>query len=81
MFQKEYILFSQNINNMNYFCEEGKNMKKIVAVNASPRTNWNTAQLVKEAGKGVESVGIEIEYFDLYKLEKFTVFWRCYCWL
>ena len=27
-------------------------MKKIVAINASPRTNWNTAQIVKEAVKG-----------------------------
>ena len=53
-------------------------MKKIVAVNASPRTNWNTAQLIKEAIKGAESVGVEIEYFDLYKLEKFTGCISCF---
>ena len=53
-------------------------MKKIVAVNASPRTNWNTAQLIKEAVKGAESVGVDIEYFDLYKLEKFTGCISCF---
>lgn len=32
------------------------NMKTII-INASPRKNWNTAQLVKEAQKGAESAG------------------------
>ena len=53
-------------------------MKKIVAINASPRTNWNTAQIVKEAVKGAESVGVEVEYIDLYKLEKFTGCISCF---
>ena len=39
---------------------------KTVIVNASPRKNWNTAQLLKEAQKGAESVGAEIEYIDLF---------------
>ena len=47
-------------------------MKKIVAVNASPRTAWNTATLVREAAKGAEEQGAEVEIFDLYKLEPFT---------
>ena len=32
-------------------------MKKIVAVNGSPRSAWNTAALVREAAKGAESEG------------------------
>lgn len=32
-------------------------MKKIIAINASPRTEWNTATLVKEAAKGAKSEG------------------------
>ena len=35
-------------------------MKKIVILNASPRKNFNTAKLLKEAQKGAESVGTEI---------------------
>lgn len=44
-------------------------MKKIVIVNASPRTQWNTATLLKKAGAGAESQGAEIVYFDLYKAQ------------
>ncbi|MBP5622477.1 MAG: flavodoxin family protein [Thermoguttaceae bacterium] len=44
---------------------------KTIILNGSPRKNWNTAQLLKEAKKGAESVGDEVEYFDLYDL-KFT---------
>ena len=47
-------------------------MKKIVAVNCSPRTAWNTATLVRDAAKGAEEHGAQIEVIDLYKLEKFT---------
>jgi putative NADPH-quinone reductase len=43
----------------------------IIIINGSPRKNWNTAQLLKEAQKGAESVGSEVEYIDLYDL-KFT---------
>ena len=41
---------------------------KTIIVNASPRKNWNTAQLLLEAQKGAESVGAETEYIDLYTL-------------
>ncbi len=42
---------------------------KAVIVNGSPRKNWNTAQLLKEAQKGAESAGYETEYIDLYDLQ------------
>ena len=41
-------------------------MKKVLIFNASPRKNFNTAKLLKEAQKGAESVGAEVEYFNLY---------------
>ena len=44
-------------------------MKKIVAINASPRVGWNTWSMVNEAAKGAEAEGAEIQEFDLYKLE------------
>ncbi len=53
-------------------------MKKIVAVNCSPRTDWNTATLVREAARGAEEQGAEIEVIDLYKLEKFTGCVSCF---
>ena len=40
--------------------------KKVIVLNASPRKNFNTAQMLKEAQKGAESVGAEVEYFNLY---------------
>ena len=51
---------------------------KITAINTSPRKNWNTAQLVKEAAKGAESKGADIVYFDLYQQEKFTGCISCF---
>ncbi len=45
-------------------------MKRIVAINASPRIGWNTWLMVNEAAEGAKSEGAEIEKFDLYKLEK-----------
>lgn len=53
-------------------------MKKIVAINASPRPTWNTATLVHEAAKGAESSGAEVTFFDLYKLDKFTGCISCF---
>ena len=53
-------------------------MKKIVAINCSPRTVWNTATLVREAAKGAEAQGAEITVIDLYKLEKFTGCISCF---
>ena len=44
-------------------------MKKIVIVNASPRKNWNTAMLLKEAEKGARESGAEVEYVDLVDLK------------
>lgn len=41
---------------------------KTILINASPRTTWNTAMLLKEAQKGAESVGAETEYVELYGL-------------
>jgi multimeric flavodoxin WrbA len=52
--------------------------KKIVVVNASPRRGWNTDTLVSEAARGAESVGAEVEKFDLYRLEKFTGCISCF---
>ena len=42
-------------------------MKKVIVLNGSPRKNFNTAKLLKEAQKGAESVGAEVEYFNLYE--------------
>lgn len=53
-------------------------MKKIIAVNASPRTMWNTGILVREAAKGAELEGAEVKVVDLYKLEKFTGCISCF---
>lgn len=41
---------------------------KTIVINASPRKNWNTAQLCREAVRGAEEAGAEVEYVDLYDL-------------
>ncbi len=43
-------------------------MKKIIILNCSPRKNFNTAKLLKEAQRGAESIGAETEYIDLYNI-------------
>ena len=43
-------------------------MKKVVILNASPRKNFNTATLLKEAQKGAESTGAQVEYINLVDL-------------
>ena len=53
-------------------------MKRIVAINCSPRTAWNTATLVREASKGAQAQGAEVTIIDLYKLEKFTGCISCF---
>lgn len=53
-------------------------MKKIVAINCSPRATWNTATLVQEAAKGAKEQGAEVEIIDLYKLEKFAGCVSCF---
>ena len=45
---------------------------KIVAINAGPRKKMNTDTLVSEAARGAESMGAEVTYFDLFRLEKYT---------
>lgn len=41
---------------------------KTIILNASPRKNSNTAQLLQSAQKGAESIGAETEYINLYDL-------------
>ena len=41
---------------------------KTVILNGSPRKNWNTAMILKEAQKGAEARGDEVLYVDLYDL-------------
>ncbi|MBQ4158695.1 MAG: flavodoxin family protein [Clostridia bacterium] len=53
-------------------------MKKIIAVNASPRSGWNTDILVREAAEGAKSAGAQIEYIDLYKLQNFKGCASCF---
>lgn len=47
--------------------KEKNNMKTII-LNGSPRKNWNTALMLKEAKRGAESAGSETEYIDLFDL-------------
>ena len=53
-------------------------MKKIIAINASPRTDGNTAMLVREAARGAESEGANVTVYDLYELDKFTGCVSCF---
>ena len=43
-------------------------MGKVIIINGSPRTNFNTAKLLKEAQKGAEAAGAQTEYFNLYDI-------------
>lgn len=52
--------------------------KRIIAVNAGPRTGWNTDTLINEAAKGAESAGATVEKFDLFKLERYTGCISCF---
>ncbi len=52
--------------------------KKIIAVNAGPRTGWNTDTLISEAVKGAESAGAEVIKFNLFQLEKYTGCISCF---
>jgi len=42
---------------------------RVIAFNGSPRKNWNTATLLKEALKGAASKGAETELIHLYDLD------------
>ena len=44
-------------------------MKKVIILNGSPRKNFNTAQALKEAQKGAEHAGAEVEYINLFDLD------------
>ena len=44
-------------------------MKKVIILNTSPRKNFNTAKVLKEAQKGAESVGAEVEYINLFDID------------
>ena len=52
--------------------------KKLVAINTSPRTSWNTAQLVRAAAEGAQDAGAEVQVFDLYKLDAFMGCRSCF---
>ena len=43
-------------------------MKNLIAINGSPRKNWNTAQLLQHAVKGAEDAGASTEIINLYTL-------------
>lgn len=53
-------------------------MKHIVAINASPRREWNTGTLIREAAQGAEAEGAEVRIFDLYDLERFSGCISCF---
>ncbi len=52
--------------------------KKIIAVNAGPRTGWNTETLISKASEGAQSAGAEVERFNLFRLEKYTGCISCF---
>ena len=41
---------------------------KLIAINGSPRKNWNTAQLLQSAMQGAQDAGAETEIIHLYAL-------------
>ena len=43
-------------------------MKKLIAINGSPRKNWNTAELLRHAAQGARDAGAEAEIVNLYAL-------------
>lgn len=43
-------------------------MSKLIAINGSPRKNWNTAQLLDSAIRGASEAGAETELVNLYSL-------------
>ena len=43
-------------------------MKNLIAINGSPRKNWNTAELLQHAMKGAQDVGANAEMINLYSL-------------
>ena len=43
-------------------------MTKVMIINGSPRKNFNTAKLLKEAARGAEEAGAEVEIVHLYDM-------------
>ncbi len=43
-------------------------MKNLIAINGSPRRNWNTAQLLQHAMQGAQDAGASAEMVNLYAL-------------
>ncbi|MEI3376292.1 MAG: flavodoxin family protein [Coriobacteriales bacterium] len=41
---------------------------KTLILNASPRKDWNTARLLRQAEQGAREAGADVEYVDLYDL-------------
>ena len=52
--------------------------KKIVVVDAGPRSGWNTDTLLTRASDGAVSAGNTVERFDLYRLDRFTGCVSCF---
>ncbi len=65
--------FQENVSD-----EKKENNMKIIAINAGPRSGWNTDTLISEAIKGAESAGAVVERFDLFKLERYIGCISCF---
>ena len=53
--------------------------KKVIVLNGSPRKDFNTAKMLKEAQKGAESANAEVEFVNLYDYN-FKGCMSCFSW-
>ena len=53
-------------------------MKQVIAINAGPRKGYNTDILVTKAAQGAKEAGAEVNYIDLYKLNKYSGCMSCF---
>lgn len=53
-------------------------MPKIIAINGSPRSGWNTGTLIRDAAEGAKEAGAEVEVIDLYRLGKYSGCISCF---
>ena len=44
-------------------------MKKVIIINASPRKNFNTAEILKSSEKGAQSVDAKTEFINLIDID------------
>ena len=51
---------------------------KIIAINGSPRKNFNTAKIIASVCEGAKSKGAEIEIINLYEVDKYTGCISCF---